>query len=148
MNSTPIDKLITIEKEAQGRYSEMMEKASLSNIRYFLKAFSDARNRFARRLEDIKNGKNLGPSSGGEKIIDIHATEHLLYDEVPDLSSLSSTLLFISTQEKETYDLYLTVMSELPEGPEKDSLRSIINEREQVKIKADRLYHDLVQTSY
>lgn len=145
---TPVDKLITVEKEGGKRYSEMMEKASLSNIRYFLRAFAEARGRFATRLEDIKNGKPINPGPGSEKIIDIHATEHLLLDDNPDLSSLSSTLLFISTQEKETYEQYLEVIAGIPDGKVKDSLKSIIPDREQVKIKADRLYHDLVQTSY
>ncbi len=148
MKMTPLDKLIEIEREAQDRYSEMREKASLSNIRYFLKAFSDARRRFATRLEDLKAGKVPKPSDSSEKILDIHATEHLLFEDEPDLSSLSSTLLYISTQEKETYDLYLKAAEEVPEGKIRESLITLISDREQVKIKADRLYHDLVQTSY
>lgn len=148
MRITPLDRLIRIEKEGQDRYSEMREKASLSNIRYFLKAFADARGRFAFRLGEVKEGKHLEPSGNSEKILDLHATEHLQYDDEPDLSSLSSTLLFISTQEKEVYDLYLDITEEMSPSPSRESMQLLVSEREQVKIKADRLYHDLVQTSY
>lgn len=148
MSATPIDRLIKIEKEGQKRYSEMMKESPLSNIRYFLKSFSEARGRLAMRLQFLREGKSIGPSVSFSKIIDIHATEHLLNNEVPDLSSLSSTLLFITTQEKEVYNLYLQTIDEVPDGVIRDSLRLLASEREQIKIKADRLYNDLVQTSY
>lgn len=148
MKKTPLDKLIEAEKEGQDRYSEMREKASLSNIRYFLKAFSEARGNFVSCLRGLKEGKHPDPPQNIDKIIDLHATEHLTFEDKPDLTSLSSTLLYISTQEKEMYNMYVSSLAEINDKAIHDSLETITEHREQVRIKADRLYHDLVQTSY
>lgn len=144
MKSTPLDVLIEAENVARDRYSEMMEKASLSNIRYFLRSFLQVRSEFSLLLDDVKKGKYQSDVKNPENILDLHATEHLSPGHTPDLSSLSSTLLFISTQEKETFDLYNAVFGELEDGTVRDSLKTLMQQREQVKIKADRLYHDLV----
>lgn len=148
MKNTPLDKLIEAEKEGQERYSEMWDKASLSNIRYFLQAFSEARGKFVSCLQGLKEGKHPKPPENIDRIIDLHATEHLSVDDKPDLTSLSSTLLYISAQEKEMYDMYVYILNEIQEGATHDSLATIAEHREQLRIKADRLYHDLVQTSY
>lgn len=139
-----LDMLIKAERDGQDRYLEMEKESLLSNIRYFLRTFAAARGAFAEELEKLKRGEINGLRVVGDFKQDIHASDHLILSEEPDLSSISSVLLFIATQENSTYELYREAYGDLA-GTEFQYFRNLMQQREQVKIRADRLYNDLIQ---
>lgn len=139
-----LDLLINTEREGQKKYLEMESESLLSNIRYFLRTFAAARGAFADELEKLKRGERDDLKMVGDFKQDIHASDHLILSESPDLSSISSVLLFIATQENATFDLYREISKNIS-GPESSYFEKIMEQREQVKIRADRLYNDLIQ---
>ncbi|GEM_PF-4474905 len=143
-----LNELIQMEKNVSKEYKQMAEKTSLQNIKFFLEAFSEAHEGFADRLREIRDGVSPRLRKPFSELPDIKATDHLVLQGDPDLSSMSSTLMFIVRKEKETFAHYTRSWESIDDEDLGRSFDELLAQREQLKIKADRLYNDLIQSSY
>lgn len=134
------------EDEAFMSYRNLSEKTLKSNIRWFLKSFSEARKQIRDQLTKIleeKVDKDFG--SPEEKSLHIQATEHLSFSGEVDLSSLQSVLLYVSKMESSDLSNFSEMLDSIPEGRVKELLGQILAEKEKIRIKADTLYHDMIE---
>jgi len=148
--SSPIEDLIkdAIEKEDKAfmEYKELAEKAPKSNIRWFLESFSDARKRIRDKLTNVLENR-VDDEFGypEEKILHIQATEHLHFSGNVDQNSLQSVLLYISKKESEDLEYFRSLIEKSESQEVEKFLKPILAEKENIHIKADRLYHDLIE---
>ncbi len=148
---SPVEDLVkdAIEREDEAfmEYKEMAEKAPKSNIRWFLTSFSEARKRIRDKLTKILENK-IDEDFGypEEKILHIQATEHLDFTGDVDKNSLQSVLLYISKKESEDLEFFRELVEKSDGEPIAKFLKPLQAEKENIHIKADRLYHDLIET--
>lgn len=149
--SSPIEDLlkdaIKREDEAFMEYRELADKAPKSNIRWFLSSFSEARKRIRDELTQVLENKvdeNFGYPD--KKILHIQATDHLEFDGNVDENSLQSVLLYISKKETEDLEYFRSVIERTDSQLVVGFLKSLLAEKETINTKADRLYHDLIET--
>lgn len=135
------------EDEAFMSYSKLSEKTLKSNIKWFLRSFAEARKQMRDQLTKILEEKvDQDFGSPEENILHIQATEHLSFSGEVDLNSLQSVLLYVSKTESSELSNFSQMMDGIPEGKVKKLLGQILAEKEKVTIKADTLYHDMIET--
>lgn len=141
---------IAYEEESYLTYRKLAEKTHLSNIRGFLNSFATTRKQFEERLLSIKEHKieSADALKTPSRLLYLKATEHLVLNGDVDLSSLQNVLLFISKSEKLACEEFCKILKEMPEGQVKESMSRIEEDKESLKVKADRLYHDMIETAY
>lgn len=134
------------EDEAYMSYKELSEKANKSNIKWFLKSFSQARGQIKDKLTSIIEEKvddDFGYPE--EEILHIQATEHLSFSGDVDVSSLQSVLLFVSKTESASVEEFKDSIEGIRNNKVKQLLDQVLAEKETIKVKADRLYHDMIE---
>lgn len=142
-----IKEAIDREGEAYLEYKEMAEKSPKNNIRWFLSSFSEARRTLRDRLLNIlEEGNEKNINNEGDSILHIQATEHLDFSGDVDKNSLQSVLLYISKKESEDLDYFRSIVEKCRDESVCGALKQILQEKETVHIKADRLYHDMIET--
>jgi len=136
-----ISEIIDLERRLIDEYRNIIKKAAQSNIRLFVKAFLDANTEI---VDMVRNdGAAQFKSKSWSGVISIHATDHLQTGDA-DPSSLSSVLLFVSRAEESSLKDILKIIEQIESPP--DFLEEIKSEKIKLASKADRLYHDLVET--
>lgn len=138
--------VIEKEDEAYMAYRELSEKALKSNIRWFLKSFSDARKSMRDKLTSIveeKVDEEFGYPE--EKVLHIQATEHLNFPDEVDVSSLQSVLLYISKSETAGLEYFRSVVENVSNERVKKLLGQLLAEKETIEAKAEKLYHDMIE---
>lgn len=142
----PFASLIEHEERIRDIYQDLSEKAAQSNIRYFLMLFLnghkdiiDKLKAYGKREVDFLAGKMESPQS-------IWATNHLLNDENVDLNSLQSVLLFIAKTEEESVGEFDALIGSTEDPEMKDYLEKVKEEKLSITTKADRLYHDMIES--
>ncbi len=133
--------IMDIEKKLINEYREIAKKAAQSNIKSFVDAFLNAN----LGIVDVirTNGTLLEDYEVIEETSPIHATEHLLENNA-DASSLSSVLLFVSKAEGVSTTHISKIVNSMDKPPA--FLQELKEEKMKLASKADRLYHDLVET--
>lgn len=139
--------LIEKEDEASIEYGRMAEEAPKSNIKWFLSSFSEARKKTRDKITKILEERvDDDFDYQEEEILHIHATEHLTHNGDVDPDSLHSVLLYISKKEQEDLENFKMAVKGVKNEKLLGLLDSIMREKETVHTKADRLYHDMVET--
>ncbi len=139
--------LIEREDKASIEYARLAENAPKSNIKWFLSSFSEARRATMEKLTSILEQKvddDFGYPE--EEMLHIHATEHLTHSGNVDEDSLQSVLLYISKREQTDLKNFSQATSKIKSEKLKSLLDPILKEKETIHTKADRLYHDMVET--
>jgi rubrerythrin len=131
------------------KYNDLMLDTNLSNIRMFLDAFAKSRNQFFTDINNFLNKKYVinNENKTLRKLYEIQATRHLLNAANIDPNSLQNILLFISKAETDTYAQYEAILAEMEEGSMKKMFSNIVERRKRVMLKADNIYHDMIETS-
>lgn len=142
----PFSALVEIEETMAENYEEMSGKAVLSNIRYFLNLFSSTHTTFAEKLRSYAKGEKELETSEFDAPVTIWATQHLLSEEDVDLGSLQSVLLYIAKAEEESLSEFDTVISEADCTKCCEALARFREEKSILTTKADRLYHDMIES--
>ncbi len=142
-----LKELIEREDEAFLEYGKVAKEAAKSNIKWFLSSFADARQRIRDKLTKILERK-VDDEFGypEEEILHIHATEHLSEIEDVDEDSLQNVLLYISKKEQADLDYFRESLKEIKSEQLRKILDTVLKEKETIHTKADRLYHDMVET--
>lgn len=139
--------LIEREDEASIDYGKMAEEAPKSNIKWFLSSFSEARKKIRDKITKVLEEKvDDDFDYQDEEILHIHATEHLTHSGDVDTDSLHSVLLYISKKEQEDLENFKMALKRIRNQKLLGQLESIVREKESIHTKADRLYHDMVET--
>jgi rubrerythrin len=142
--------VLAIEEENWAKkYSDLMLGTNLSNIRMFLEAFAKSRDQFSNDINNFLNKKYVinNENKTLRKLYDIQATRHLLNAEDIDPNSLQSILLYISKAETDTYARYEAILVDMEDSSMKKMFSNIVERRERVMLKADNIYHDMIETS-
>ncbi|WP_393971366.1 hypothetical protein OXIME_001640 [Oxyplasma meridianum] len=136
------------EDKLANKYHDMMLDTNLSNIRMFLEAFVKAREEFSRDIYNFLNNKYVinNENKTLRKLYDIQATRHLISKEKIDPNSLQNVLLYISKAETETFSSYEAILSDMEESSMKEKFSNIVERRKRVMLKADNIYHDMIET--
>ena len=133
--------ILEIERQLIDEYAEIEKRTALSNIRSFVNAFRQANSEIA---DSIKMQKNPNQEHVvGNVAKPIHSTEHMNPGPI-DESSLSSVLLFLAKTEDYSSKQISRIVNEMVFPPA--FLKNIEIEKVKLAYKADRLYHDLVET--
>ncbi|MCW6168364.1 MAG: hypothetical protein LVQ96_01005 [Thermoplasmatales archaeon] len=136
-----VSNILEIERQLIDEYAEIEKKTTLSNIRSFVNAFRQANSEIA---DSVKMEKNPNPAYVvGNVAKPIHSTEHMISRAV-DVGSLSSVLLFLAKSEDYSAKEISRIVNKINFPP--TFLKNIEIEKEKLASKADRLYHDLVET--
>ncbi len=145
--SKPFASLIEHEEKIRNTYRELAEKAAQSNIRYFLTLFLNSHNDIIEKLKAYGK-RELEPEEQVivEAPLSISATDHLVSEDNVDLSSLQSVLLYLAKTEAESVNEFDLLIKKTPEEEMKEYLERIKEEKEIITTKADRLYHDMIES--
>lgn len=142
----PFASLLEHEEGIILRYRELTEKAVQSNISYFLKLFLNSHKNIIEKLKAYGNSE-VDPNLGKvEAPTSIWATKHLETEDEVDLNSLQSVLLFIAKIEEESMGVFDSLMNETKDPDERAYLEKIRDEKAVITTKADRLYHDMIES--
>lgn len=142
----PFAALIETEEKISETYRELSEKAAQSNIRYFLRLFLNGHRAVIEKLKAYGKREVAFPLSDADKIASIWATQHLVPDESVDLNSLQSVLLFIAKTEEQSLGEFDDLMREEQDEGMLEYLGKIREEKITITTKADRLYHDMIES--
>lgn len=146
-NNHPFASLIKHEEKIRNTYRGLLGDAVQSNIRYFLKPFVDTHNNLLSKLKSYgSQERETGVSNDVEPVIDLSATGHLESNEDVDLNSLQSVLLFIAKSEADSLSEFSHAAKSFTDKSMKEYLDGIIEEKSLIANKADRLYHDMIES--
>lgn len=143
-----LDVLAMEEDKWAKKYHDLMNDTNLSNIRMFLEAFAKSRDQFSSDIYKFLNNKYVinNENKTLRKLYDIQATRHLINSQNIDPDSLQNILLYISKAETDTYASYEAILSEMEDTSMKDQFSNIAERRKRVMLKADNIYHDMIET--
>ncbi len=145
--SRPFASLIEHEEKIRNTYRELAEKAAQSNIRYFLTLFLNSHNDIIGKLKAYgKIELDQAEQDVLESPMVISATDHLVTEDNVDLNSLQSVLLYLAKTEAESVNEFDLLIRKTPEPDMKEYLARIKEEKEIITTKADRLYHDMIES--
>ena len=143
----PFASLIKHEEKIRDTYQDLLDKAVQSNIRYFLSLFLNVHKDIIGKLKAFGRKEfQLEEHELPESPTSIWATDHLVTEETVDLTSLQSVLLYLAKTEAESVNEFDSLIGETPEQDMKDYLTRIREEKEIISTKADRLYHDMIES--
>jgi len=142
-----LDVLAIEEDKWAKKYYHLMLDTNLSNIRMFLEAFAKSRDQFSRDIYNFLNNKYVinNENKTLRKLYDIQATRHLISAENIDPNSLQNILLYISKAETDTYASYEAILSDMEGSSMKKKFSNIVERRKRVMLKADNIYHDMIE---
>lgn len=133
------------EDEASLEYGDLASDTPMSNIRWFLTAFSQARKEMKDKLTSILEEKADDFGKPEEHKLHLQATEHLDFDGTVDDESLQSVLLFISRRELDDLEYFRSMVESVHDRKVGEKLKSVMEDKSNMLAKADRLYHDLIE---
>lgn len=145
--SHPFATLIEHEERIRNTYRDLLGEAVQSNIRYFLKPFMENHNNLLCKLKSYgKLEKETGVPDDFNMPVALSATDHLESEGSVDLTSLQSVLLYIAKTEAESLDEFEDLTTPFADPGMRDYLEGIIDEKRLITTKADRLYHDMIES--
>lgn len=142
----PIASLIEHEVRIRNTYRDLLSDTVQSNIRYFLTLFLNSHNSIIGKLKSY--GKEYA-EEGQDEILSpavISATDHLESEKDVDLNSLQSVLLFLAKTESDSLNEFDALMHKAKDSAMRAYLTRIKEEKEIITTKADRLYHDMIES--
>lgn len=142
----PYAALVELEEKLAKNYREMSSKAVQSNIRYFLDLFGRSHQTIAHRLMAYESGEVESESVSYDTPAAIWATQHLNLEDEIDLNSLQSVLLYIAKTEDSSLSEYDRILSDSKCKGRGNSLIRLREEKAVITTKADRLYHDMIES--
>ncbi|HLH85555.1 MAG TPA: hypothetical protein VKU79_01660 [Thermoplasmataceae archaeon] len=129
-----------IEKALES-YESLYDKATLSNIRYFLKGFMDEHRTMEAAVSSLLKGKHFEfPDLPNRPKLD--AVGHISLTEDTQVGSLQSVLLFICRKEEEISNEFDKVVTNMKGSSDLNKLKQW---QEQIFRKAEHLYTDLIE---
>lgn len=147
-DSGALDFLIKAEEKLVEEYDSMMNTANLDNIRRFLDLFRRANKSILKDLGSLKSPGATEKRVQLDQTPYLHATEHLHKDQFTDLNSLRSVLLFITEKERASFSTFSSNVDKIKNPLLKDNLIQVLKKKENLRVRADTLYNDLVMDSF
>jgi hypothetical protein len=148
LDSSALDSLITSEEKLVGEYDSMMNTANMDNIRRFLDLFRGANKSILKDLKALKSPGAMEKKVRLDQSTYLHATDHLNKDQFTDLNSLRSVLLFITEKESSSYSTFSSIVGKITNSLLKENLIQVLKKKENLRVRADTLYNDLVMDSF
>ena len=145
-NNELLAEFIAREERIRDVYRGLLMNSAQENIRFFLETFMKSHEEMIGQLTAFGIvPQNQVPQTGRPQK-NIHATYHLMTEQNPDLNSLQSTLLFIAKSEQDSLDVTISLSGKIENVKMKEFIAKIIETKKVFASKADRLYHDFIES--
>ncbi len=145
-NNEPLAEFIAQEERIRDVYEGLLMNSAQENIRFFLETFMKSHEEIIGQLTAFGVKPQNKVPQPGQSQKNIHATYHLMAEQNPDLNSLQSTLLFIAKSEQESLDATISHSKKIENAKTKEFIVKIIEAKKLMASKADRLYHDFIES--